>query len=249
MNKILLLILFQKERLVLKAMKISILHRMCICITILFFLFFSEQVSAETFYSGTISKDTIWDIAGSPYFLTGDVIVGNETYFDLNKNGQWDSAAEEFSDYGYDKIPLTNDSGENNNRYDFGEPFTDTYPNGKWDSHEPLEKDLNRNNQFDGSFTLTINPGVKIYTFYDDCTFHVTGTLIASGVSFMKSSPLPYQAHFRAQGRGQMNFINCSFDSNIVKWSPGSSGSMKFCTGKPETIIESSDIILFKNEF
>ncbi|MDA3789227.1 MAG: hypothetical protein PF503_12165 [Desulfobacula sp.] len=227
-------------------MKNLALIRIAVCTTILLIVFISKGVFAETFFSGTIDQNTTWDIAGSPYILTGNVTVGKEIYFEMNRNGRWDSSPEKFSDFGYDKIPGNGDSGEGNSRYDHGEPFEDEYPNEIWDSHEPLE-DINRNNRYDEPFTLTINPGVEIRPIHGNWSIIVNGILKASGVSFKKSSS--YQVHLKTQNNGRSDFINCKFDSNIIQWLPGSRGSIKACSGTPETIIESPDVIVFKNEF
>lgn len=217
-----------------------------VLITILVCLSFSNFVLAETFFSGTIDQNTTWDIAGSPYLLTGDVTVGKEIYFDMNENGRWDSSPEKFSDFGHDKIPDTGDLGEGNNSYDHGEPFEDEYPNGIWDRYEPFE-DINRNNRYDEPFILTINPGVEIQPFCGDWSIIVNGILKASGISFKRSSS--YQVHLKTQKGGRSDFINCKFISNTIQWASGSSGSINACSGTPETIIESSDVIMLKNEF
>ena len=216
-------------------MKNLALIRIAVCTTILLIVFISNGVFAETFFSGTIDRNTTWDIAGSPYILQGNVTIGKERYIDKNKNGRWDSSPEKFSDFGYDKIPGNGDSGEGNNRYDHGEPFEDEYPNGIWDRYEPLE-DINKNNHYDEPFTLTINPGVEIRPFYGNWSIIVDGTLKASGVSFKMSSS--YQVHLKTQNNGRSDFINCKFDSNIIQWLPGSSGSIKSCSDTPKTIIK-----------
>jgi hypothetical protein len=88
---------------------------------------------------------------------------------------------------------------------------------------------------------------VEIRPFYGNWSIIVDGTLKASGVSFKMSSS--YQIHLKTQNGGQSDFINCKFISNTIHWSPGSSGSIKDCSGTPKTIIESSDVIVFKNAF
>ncbi|MCK4294666.1 MAG: hypothetical protein KAY65_15805, partial [Planctomycetes bacterium] len=76
-------------------------------------------VVAETNVSG--SQFGTWDLAGSPYILTGDITIPEK---------------EPFSDWGADGTPNTFDTGEGDAQYTLGEPYTDWNGNSSYD--DPL---------------------------------------------------------------------------------------------------------------
>ena len=47
-------------------------------------LYFSEHSIAETYVSGTITEDTTWDLAGSPYIVTGNIDVPENTILTID---------------------------------------------------------------------------------------------------------------------------------------------------------------------
>lgn len=199
---------------------------------------------ADTYVSGDVSQNMTWEESGSPYFLIGNLTVGRETFWDMNDNNQWDSDAEEFSDFGEDKKANTNDFGESNGRYDYGEPFVDAYPNGKWDPREPFN-DINRNNRLDKPFVLKIRPGVKVMPRWGSWKILVNGALDASGAAF--ESLESYEISINTEQDGEAHLNNCVLNSGAIKWQENSRGSIVKSIGTSQIIIKSSDVILMRN--
>ena len=133
-----------------------------------------SNLYAETYISGNIYTNTTWTESGSPYIITSNVVIGRETFTDLNGNDLWDSSPEPYEDK------------NNNGRYDQSEPFVDIYPNGRWDPHEPFN-DLNGNGIWDQPFVLNISPGVEVQTSTGDNRLKINGRIDATGVIFSGS--------------------------------------------------------------
>ena len=54
--------------------------RLCLILTFVMIGFiFCHNTNADTYVSGTISTDTTWDLAGSPYRLSGNLTVQSGT--------------------------------------------------------------------------------------------------------------------------------------------------------------------------
>ncbi len=56
------------------------LGRICLSVAWVILLFPLAAVYAQTNVSGTITEDTTWTLAGSPYIVTSDITVGNPSY-------------------------------------------------------------------------------------------------------------------------------------------------------------------------
>ena len=168
----------------------------------------ATEVAADTNVSGY--QWGTWDLAGSPYVLTGGVTVPKlEPLNDTNGNGVWDDA-EPFTDL------------NENGYYDLGEPYTDLNENGQWDNAESYT-DLDGS----GSWTedmppLTIQSGVEVAcsSYYP---FSVEGTLQASQVSFTSLGGIGVQQD------GIMHLTDCNSTGPGIWYSSGSSGMIDNC--------------------
>jgi hypothetical protein len=112
-----------------------------------------------------------WDVAGSPYILTGTVTAPkSEPLSDRNGNGVWDPEEP------YDDL-------NGNGRYDYGEPFTDLDGDDEWDPAETYT-DLDGNGYWtDLMPPLIIESGVEV-TGANYRALNVSGLLEATGVTF-----------------------------------------------------------------
>ena len=206
-----------------------------------------------------------WDYAGSPYVLTGTVIVPkcDPLTTDYDGDGEWDDA-EDYDDYGLDGIPGTGDYGEGNGRYDVGEPYTDENENGHWDPAEQYI-DVDEDGFWTPSYPpLTVAPGVTVRSSYHTRDLQVYGRLEMNGAYLELTdyysgdySTLYVRdggeaelngcaisngyARLYALSGGDLVLDGCTFDGGAVTYNAGSTGSVNACDGTNWYLTVSSD--------
>ncbi len=183
----------------------------------------TTQVIADTNVSGY--QWGTWDLAGSPYNLTGDVTVPkSEPLNDTNGNGIWDDAE-----------PYTDEN--ENGHYDIGEPYSDLNGNGQWDGAESFT-DLDGNGYWTEEMPpLTIQSGVEV----KPSNYHyisVEGTLQAANVSFIGGGWVSVETN------GIMNLTDCNSTGPGVSYSSGSSGTLDNCSLKSLVVYSTSVSII-----
>ncbi len=167
---------------------------------------FCVPADAQTYVSG--NQWGVWDAAGSPYILNGNVTIPKK---------------EPFSDWGADGIPLTFDTGEGDGQYTSGEPYSDWTGNGSYDEQisltilpgvEICSEYHNQSWQPQGWDIL------------------VSGQFTATGVSFSASDTY-HSLELITYDGGETNLTDCTFtgSDNYHSYNAGSSGVIDNCDG------------------
>ena len=165
-----------------------------------------SQAVAQTNVSGY--QWGTWDLAGSPYVLTGTVtVLKSEPLNDRNGNGVWDPEEP------YDDL-------NGNGRHDSGEPYDDLNGNGQWDPDESYT-DLDGSESWTEHMPpLTIESGVEVPSGPSG-GIRVYGELNAAGAIL--------QRNIDVYSGGKAHISNSDFAVSRVSFRSGTSGSIDDC--------------------